>query len=339
MKKNIAIFLLTIVLNLGFASYYADFIKVGSGAEPLAKGETAENINPIYAPLYNDAIIGFSENIAFGFTRIRGLFPWDYQTGWFSDYWALVIPIPKVSGGIALSNFFFNNIVKEKEVVYIAEDSIVSDSIEYERHILDTDNSLKISLGKSLGDKLSLGLGAKAISLSMKYVSEYRGPQAFYAFDFSVLCKIKSFTIISVIKNIGEAVKYEGRFRSGIPGDTHTFHQKIDAAMPTEIRVGGGWEKSLFQKKKITVCMDIRKGIGESVFSSKYFTGLNLGGEIGIDERIFLRIGAIYEYFKTELQSHNLTYGLGIKIDFLKVDIGIINTPVVNKFALTFSGK
>ncbi|MGB9722260.1 MAG: hypothetical protein ACPL28_12370 [bacterium] len=314
-----------ILIHSSLASYDAQFIKVGSGADALAMGETSADINPIFAPIYNDAIMGLQKGVGFGFTHIKGRIACDYLPSWFIDYWTFILPIPKLKAHIGLSNLFFNTIVEE------------NGALTPGNLIVETDNSIKISFSKIIGEQCFLGCGVKAITPSLRYVTQYIGPNAFYAFDLSGIYEFKTFSIIASIQNVGGSVKYEGWFRN-ITGDTNAHYIKIDAPLPTEIRLGGGWARPLLHKEKISLCLDIRKGIGDNPYSSIYFTGINLGGEIGISEKIFLRIGTIYEYFKNHLESRNTTCGIGAKIDFLKIDVGMCNTAAVNKFSLAICG-
>ena len=202
--KKLSIFIL--ISTITFVKLYASGEYQGVGARYLAIGNASVTFNDVFATNYNQAGLGFIENISFGAaTELRFV-----NTGIYNSQIAVAIPIKKIGTFAYACNFFGDKNYNE-----------IRTGIAY---------------GKSFGKKVSLGVRFDYMRASIATI----GSKNAFSFDFGVQYQVLSNLILGAhIANPSrfkiDAQKYTERFATVMQiGARYTVLKKVNIAAEFE---------------------------------------------------------------------------------------------------------
>jgi len=294
--------------SISFSAEDAYFITFSPSARTIGMaGAFTAVANDLYAPFYNDAGLGFQDEISFGYSYGTYdpyyLFPYSQKR---SDYWGVLIPLPFRAGNLALTNQF--------DKTNFNDGSPIED-----------DWSSKLSYSKRALENLSIGTGVRMISITP---SQPAGCESFLerfnfnAFDFSLLYKKNRYRVGLALSNIGENMKYSYDYGSG----ETLITREVNAPLPSVVRLGfSGNLKS--GTNELIVGIDFTKNFTK--YWSNFFW-ISVGVEYSLIDKLFLRAGYLWDVTHYTTRT-GLAGGIGLNLnDFASIDVGIAHRTEFN---------
>ncbi len=310
--KRILVGLIVILPCVVYSSDDASFLIVTPNGRAAGLSSAFVAISDdIYASYYNDAGLGFQNGLSFGGTGGWCPYPLIFGGGERYDFWGVSFPLTIIGGRIGIS------------AIYNHKDG-------------GTDISHKLSYGRRIGKDLSIGFGARLLSISpMLPMWDIRMDNYYSAVDISMLYRKENLSIGCAIQNIGPSITYSYTLFE----DT-TFEGRFEAPLPSLLRMGLGYKSPNLGDYSILGTADIVRNFTESINDENFFY-FSFGIEYSYKDFLFLRGGCLLDINKNTERT-GFSYGIGIKLEEgFYIDLGVEpEYPLqTNRVKLSFRGQ
>jgi hypothetical protein len=280
----------------------AQFLKVGSGARPMAMGGAYVAVsNDVYSLYWNPA----------GITKVNGFTIGGSYTRWFADithhFWGIILPVTP-NTAIGLSGIFVN--MDPIEVTTIDQPHGTGEFYNA------SDLAICFSAAVRPIDFLSIGLTGKYVQQSL-----YNESASTFAFDVGSLLDIpfKGMKLGMNFSNFGGELKLDGRdlIKEYDLNPDNTLNTGVETRLGTQ-----GW--NLPVNFRVGLAIDVvGKGTEGLLDNENNRITLSVDGNHPADAAQYLNIGAEYSFseiislrggFRSNRDVEKFFYGLGLSI-------------------------